>query len=72
MVFIQIIWTQEQVAGVSVSISGTTDALLKDYLCETSAWCHEKYITCRVRSPWLVSNPVFYWYSYLWQVSNLL
>lgn len=29
MVFIQIIWTQEQVAGASVSSSGTTDALLK-------------------------------------------
>lgn len=29
MVFIQIIWTQEQVAGVSVSISSTADAMLK-------------------------------------------
>ena len=60
MVFIQIIWTQEQVAGVSVSISSTADALLKDYLCEIFPWCNEKYITCSVRSPQLVSNPVFY------------
>lgn len=30
MVFIQIIWTPERVAGVSVSISSTADALLKD------------------------------------------
>lgn len=30
MVFIQIIWTPERVAGVSVSISNTADALLKD------------------------------------------
>lgn len=35
MVFIQIIWTQEQDAGVSVSIPSTVDALLKGYLSET-------------------------------------
>ena len=38
MVFIQIIWTQEQVAGVNVSISITIYALLKDSL-KTCAWC---------------------------------
>lgn len=40
MVFIQIIWTQEQVAGVNVSISITTDALLK-YSLKTCAWSHK-------------------------------
>ena len=38
MVFIQIIWTQEQVAGDSVSISITTDALLKNWKLEFLSW----------------------------------
>lgn len=41
MAFIQIIWTQEQVAGVSVSIPGTTDALLKGHVWKL-VWRSEK------------------------------
>lgn len=54
MVFIQIIWTQEQVAGVSVSISCTADAMLKDYSSENlldvvKSTLHEGLKTLRIK-----------------------